>query len=409
MTKKWFLILMVVFFVFQGVVLTAADNPADKEIQKKIQKAMKSADSALNDKKFDKAIEGYNEVLQLSPEHGPAFFGLGRAQAALQKNEEAITNLEKAIKLDPNATPDMKKFFINTIINTIRTLASSGKNNMLSPYYIKIVEIPGIETINEQLYVESLTQIGYSFFASREIEKAIEYYKKLEAYPNALTNPAYKKYYFQAIFQIAYGYSQLGKGKEAVEYFSKLIQNPDAQTPEFNTLYISSYCLMGMAYNQIGEFEKSNEALKKFLEIGANSSVHTQLLPVANMLIGGNHMNLLQKEAERIKQSNPKEQVTMVADLTKKDKEAETYLLKAIELNPNLEEAYMHLGNYYYFCNDLDKTIEYYQKLVDKFPGANSISVYKSFLENRIKDKTLRENAAKEQAKEKKPAKGTKK
>jgi len=86
MTKKIIIIVFVAIFLFQGLMLTAADE-AKKEVPKKIVKKMKKAAKYLvkalkaekpekKDGYYKDAIEKYNEVLKIDDKFAPAYFQL---------------------------------------------------------------------------------------------------------------------------------------------------------------------------------------------------------------------------------------------------------------------------------------------------------------------------------------------
>lgn len=405
MTKKWCVVMLVVAFVFLGSTMMTAETTG-KEVPKQIQKALKEADSALNDKKFDKAIEKYNEILASEPEFAPAFFGLGKANLGLLKNDEAIANFEKGLALSPDSL-DVKKFYLQALLKMAQDGRTQGQAQVVNNCYVKISEIPGLGQMDEKLYSDILYTVGNNFYQTRNYEKALNAYLKFAAIPNA--EVTYKKFLLPVYFQTAMCYSNMGKNKEAIDYLKKLIDFPGASA-DYNQLYVSAYYLVGMNAAQANDFEVSNDYFNKFLELAANSPAHQQLISVAYKELGANRMSMLQQEAEKIKKDNPNDQVQKVAEFAKKFPDTETNLLKAIELNAELEDAYMHLGNYYYFCNELEKTIETYQKLVDKFPGSNQASSYKSFLDHRKEEKVKKEAAAAEAEKAKKaPKKSPKK
>jgi tetratricopeptide (TPR) repeat protein len=51
---------------------------------------------------FDQAVEDYNRVIALEPEHLDAHFHRGSAQEKLGKLDEAVKDFSTVIKLDPN-------------------------------------------------------------------------------------------------------------------------------------------------------------------------------------------------------------------------------------------------------------------------------------------------------------------
>jgi tetratricopeptide (TPR) repeat protein len=148
-----------------------------------------------------------------------------------------------------------------------------------------------------------------------------------------------------------------------------------------------SLYLLGVINNQLKEFPTSTQYLLKYLELTvANPS--DPFAPIANFLIGSNNFQLLEKEVAPIKNDpEEKQKATKIAAVAKKHENIQSYLAKAIQLKPELEPAYMQLGNYYYYCQDLEKAIRTYKTLIEKFTASPDIASYKKFLQGIEKQK----------------------
>jgi tetratricopeptide (TPR) repeat protein len=64
---------------------------------------------------------------------------------------------------------------------------------------------------------------------------------------------------------------------------------------------------------------------------------------------------------------------------------------KAVAAKPELEDAYLVLGNYYYLAGDLDQAIAAYKALMEKFPASAGLAEYKSFLQKLEEEKAASE------------------
>ena len=84
----------------------------------------------------------------------------------------------------------------------------------------------------------------------------------------------------------------------------------------------------------------------------------------------------------------------LIATAAKASTGIQPNLAKAIELKPDLEDAFIDLGNYFFYCQDFDNSLKTYNDLITKFPTSPSIITYKSFMQNIEKEreaiKTLR-------------------
>lgn len=376
MTKKVMLILILLLFMFQAAIVNAADEP-DKKTLKKIVKLMKKGDAKAKKNEFDKALEYYNKVLALSTEYAPVYFGIAILNVQQKKFDNAIENLEKAIKI--------KSDFAPAILLLAQNLLAMG-NNMISQrqpeksneYLLKVLDIPGIKDAAGDQLLQALYQLGINYYQLRKPDKSNECLLKVLESPGLETSD--NKTYINATYQLGLNYFALKKYEEVEKYLSKLLKIENLKT-EFLRVYSMSLYMMGVNSNQLKQYEKSTAHLLEYLEL-TQANPSDQFAPIANYLIGSNNFDLLEKEINPIKNNKKeKEPRTKIAKIAKENKNVQPFLSKAIELNPNLEPAYMLLGNYYYYCKDYENATKNYQILVTKFPKSPDIVTYKNFME----------------------------
>jgi tetratricopeptide (TPR) repeat protein len=371
-----------VLFLFQFAIVNAADQPDQKTV-KQINKLMKKAEKSVKKNEFDKALEQYNKALELSTEYAPLHFSMGRMFDKQKKFDDAISSLEKAVKLQPDFAPAIQ-MLTKSLMGMGRNMAQQRQPEKSNQYYLKMMKIPAIETAAKDQYIIAAFQAGINYTQLQELTKANECLAKVTAVPDALT--LNKKAYVNSIYQMGLNHFNLKKYKEADKCFKKILEMEDQLKPEFLRVLSMSIYLSGVNANQMGESKRSNDALLRYLEL-TKENPSDQFAPIANYMVGSNNFDLLEKEITPIKNDEKeKEKKTKIAEIAKKHTDIAPYLEKAIQANPKLEPAYMTLGNYYYYCKELEKAITAYQALVEKFPGANDAATYKSFLESLKKE-----------------------
>jgi len=381
MTKKCnarrvLLVLVLMVFLFQGMVFSAADSPA-KEVPKKVLKLMNKAEKALSKNDFEKALENYNKVIQMEPEYAPAYYKIGRILMDQEKYDEAIANLEKSIKIDPESA-ETKQFFAKGLFQVGKEVIAGKQFEKANSYFLKIVGIPGIENLEKKMFVSSLFQVGYNYMLLKKLGKSNEYFLKLVKIPGIEAEE--KKFFVQSVYQMGINFYTLKKAEESAKYLAKLLQVPNIQV-DFPRLYPTALYLAGINTAQLNNYQKSNDYLTKYLELMKTSETPNQrLIPLANFVLGTNYMTLLEKEVAKIREDKQKNKKKRIAELAKSNKNVGPCLTKAIELNPKLELAFMHLGNYYYYTDEPDKAVKTYKALIEKFPTSPDIEAYKQFL-----------------------------
>jgi tetratricopeptide (TPR) repeat protein len=251
-------------------------------------------------------------------------------------------------------------------------------------YFVKVLQIPAIKTAAKDQYLIAAFQAGINYTQMQKLEKSNECLAKVLEVQDALT--LNKKAYVNSIYQTGLNFFNLKKYKDAEKYFTRILEMEEQLKPEFLRVLSMSIYLTGVNANQMGETKKSNEALLRYLEL-VKENPSDQFAPIANYMIGSNNFDLLEKEVAPIKNDDKeKEKKTKIAEIALKHTNIAPYLEKAIQANPKLEPAYMTLGNYYYYCKELEKAIVAYQQLVEKFPGSADAATYKSFLDNLKKE-----------------------
>lgn len=382
MNKKINLLLIAVFFLSLLVIPVSAEQPDQKTV-KEIEKLMKKGDEKAQKKDFVKAGEYYTEAMALSAEYAPLYYGLARLNNLEKKYDDSISNLEKAVKIDPNYTPALE-LLLKTLLGIGQEKANQRLLEESNKYYLKIMAIPGIETSAKDKLNLANFHIGINYSLLNDPAKANEYLPKVLEFPGL--EIADKTMYIRALYQVAINYFTLTKYNEANQYFTKLMQVPDLKS-QFLKIYSISLYLLGVVNNELKEYQISTDYLLQYLDL-VKENPSDPWAPLATFLVGANNFEILEKEVAPIKNDpNEKEKTAKIAALAKGNTRIQPYLSKAIELKPDLEPAYMQLGNYCYYCQDLDNSIQTYRILIEKFPSSQDIESYKKFLEGVLKQK----------------------
>lgn len=378
------LILIVMLLLAMTVMVNGADQP-DKKTLKKITKLMKKGDKYAGKDQLDQAFESYNKVLELSTEYAPVYLAMAQVYEKQKKFDDAITNLEKSIKIQPDSTPAIN-MLTKILIAMGGQLASRNQTEKSNEYFLKVLEIPGIKDSAKEQLNQAIFQLGFNYSRLNKPAKSNEYFLKLLEFPGLET--ADKEKFIKASYQIGANYFTLKKFEKAGECLSKVIKIDGLKT-SFLQVYTLSHFLAGLNTSQLKKYKESNEYFIEYLDVTQNNPSDPYRATV-NYLIGSNNYELLQKEIAVIKNDKKKDMRERVAQLAKGKKNIQPYLAKAIELNPNLEPAYMLLGNYYFLCLDYENAMQAYRTLIEKFPNSQDINTYKNFLKGIEKESKLK-------------------
>ncbi len=340
MLKRIIVMMIIGALVFSGMSLIAKETKEKQEpqVSKKALKLMKKGDKAAAGKEYDKALEFFQKVIELEPSYPAAHFKKGLVLKIEKKLSEAAPCLDKALELQPNY-PDAVKAMIEVLYLSARDL-----------------------------------------MAKREIEKANELYIKLASY----TPPGEreKKVQIDSIYQVALNFYNLRKYSESIQYFIKFIELPGIKTNYKDDFSFSLY-MIGLNYYHLSDLQNAINYLEKFLAVNKDNPANKQYLPLAHFIIGSCSYDQLEQEVIK----KDKSDIEGVAKLARANKMIIPHFIQALKLKSDIEQAYLKMGNYYYYCRDLDKTIEQYEYLIEHFPNSPDLQVYKHTLETFKKEK----------------------
>lgn len=313
-------------------------KPATKEALKLMQKAEK----LVKDKDFDGALAAYAEVQKLEPNYAPGYLLAAQASRMKQDDEGALALMEKAVLADPAFTRSVD-IYAGLLMEKARQAGAQGKPDAAVPYFGRIVAIPNIATTHKALYLDGLFNMGVSAFQSRQFDAS-------------------------------------------VGAFTKLLAAPDAATAAKSNFTLAHY-MMGFNLSLLEKPAEANEYLRKYVELVAGDAANT-FAPVADYMIAKNEYALLDKAVAKVRADKEEKDVLgRVKALSTEYANIPELLGKAIAARPDLEDAYLVLGNYHYLSGNLDQAISTYKTLLEKCPASPSKAEYEAFLKKLEEEK----------------------
>ncbi|HEX2694290.1 MAG TPA: tetratricopeptide repeat protein [Acidobacteriota bacterium] len=335
----------VVLLVAAGAWLGAEEKlpkPATKEAAKLMEKAQK----AVTAKDLDGALALYAEVQKLEPAYAPAFLTAALVYRMKQDDENALSYLEKAVQANPEFLRGVDAY-AQLLAEKGRQMSAQGKPAASLPYFSRLVAIPGLDMTHKTAYIDGLFNMGISAFQARQFDVSVEAFTKLMAVPDVAV----------------------------------------AAKPSF----LLTHYMLGFNLSLLDKPEEANGYLRKYVELVA-AEPGNNFAPVADYMIAKNEYTLLDKEVAKLR--SDKEVTDVMAKVKTKAAEYANIpelLGKAIAGKPELEDAYLVLGNYQYLAGDLDQAIASYKTLLEKFAGSANKAEYESFLKKLEEEKAAPE------------------
>lgn len=328
--------------------LAAAEQPAKQELvkpqSKEALKKMEKADKALQKNDVTGALALYTEVIALEPNYAPVYYTTAQINRGQGNYDLALTNYEKALAL----TPDF--------------------------------------ALAQTEYIRTLLALSQKAVEGREQKKAIDYYEKIMSVKNIETT--YPKELQHAAYQagaLAYSLQDFNK---SIAAFQRFMAIPEIETKSPNNSALAIY-MLGINYSRLNQSDKAILFLEKFVA-GPQNEITKPWMPVSHYLLANNHYLILEKKIAQIKEDKSSDAMVTferIAEAAKANTAIQPNLVKAIELKPDLEDALLKLGNYYFYCMDFDNALKVYNDLISKFPTSADLASYKSFQQNIEKER----------------------
>ncbi len=324
----------IVLLVAAGAWL-GAEEKLPKPATKEAVKLMEKAEKAIKNKDLDGALAIYAEVQKLEPTYAPAYLTAAQVYRLKQDDANALVFLEKAVQANPEFARAVD-VYAHLLSEKARQSSTQGKPAEAIPYLTRLLAIPGLETTRKPVYIDGLFNMGVSNFQARQFEAS-------------------------------------------VEAFTKLLAVPDLEAAAKSSFVLSHY-MMGFNLSLLEKPEDANGYLRKYVDL-AGAEPGNNFVPVADYMIAKNEYALLDKEVAKIRENKEETDVkTKVKAMAGQYANIPELLGKAIAARPELEDAYLVLGNYHYLAGDLDQAIAAYKTLVEKFAGSANKADYESFL-----------------------------
>lgn len=323
--KRHIVIVSTFLLLLLAFTLGIAPAAEEKKMSKKAAKLMAQALEAIQAKQPDTAIDILRQVTALEPENAMVRHNLGVLYFEKGLPEDAISNFEVALKLQPD--------YQNALLALRQALFEAGKNagakgdhEKANAPLLKLETLPLPPTENKGLRASAYYLLGYNFFNLKQYTKAIEYFSKCQAVE--------------------------GLEQDGVD------------------LYANATYFLGMMAHIQGQYEASNVNFRKYLSLFAASEAKPEFYSHANYFIGANLFHLLEAKMA-------KGEVSGMAAATA---EILPHLHTAVENKIPSEDAHVMLGNCYVYQKEYDKAVQAYQRLIELFPQSPQLKNYQVFL-----------------------------
>ena len=276
--------------------------------------------------KFYDAINIFNDLLKMYPDHKDLHFNLGILFQKLNETQKAINWFEKAIKLDPN--------FVIAYQNLGLIFDQLGKLNEAKNYFERVIQI-------EPNNVDGNYNLGIQFIKLKEYNKARLYFEKVVE-----LNPRSEKSWnnLGSIF------NKLGNFEKSINFYEKTIK--------LDPTNYNAHSNLGHVYKELKKYNKSLYYYKKAVELEPNLiAAHYNL---------GLIFNVLRKYSEAI--SSYKKALEVTGTLSTNSLK-EQMIDKIVNTDYMHEHIYNNLGVSYSIINEIQKSKEYYEKTIKIKPN----------------------------------------
>ncbi len=325
---------------------------------------------------YDKALKAYEQIINKFPNSSritDSYLGKANILYSLKNYDQAIMAYQAVINKFFNQQ-DYQEIVEKAHFGLAWTYLKTGNIDLSIKSFKDIMD----QSENKIVKVSALTQIGDAYQDAGQLDKALDVYDQiLRDYPDSL----YVDYvqYRQGVALL-----KMEKIEAATLSFKSLKKN----FPQSKYLNDVDYYL-GVAYFKKGDWQAARDQTESFLK---NVSKTGEFLAEANYILALSVFNLGDSKKamnlfEQIIKNFP-EKNAMVRDaeigMAKclynlgDDKEAIKkfkIIIYKYSKTDAAQEAILWLAQYYLASSDFDSAIDYYQQLINDFPGSEKINL----------------------------------
>ena len=289
--------------------------------------------------KTDIALELYNQILKINPNHSQTLNNIAVIFTNLKDYQKAISSYEKAIEINPNFAD--AHYNLGVIFMKLRDYQKAIS------CYEKVIE-------SNPNYAKAYYNQGNTYSELGDYQKALGCYDKA-----IKINPNYSVTYNNLgnIFQ------KLGDLQKAKDCYEKAIK--------INPNYVDAYYNLGVISKELGEDQKAKSCYEKAIEINPNfTHAHNNL---GNVFKDSGNPQKAISCYEKAIEINPNyvdahNNLGVISKELGEDQKAKSCYEKAIEINPNFTHAHNNLGNVFKDSGNPQKAISCYEKAIEIDP-----------------------------------------
>ncbi|MCK9612432.1 MAG: tetratricopeptide repeat protein [Bacteroidales bacterium] len=328
--------------------------------------------SYYNKTEYEKAINFHQQALVLKPKYSSAYSSMGWCYYDQELYEKALEMFNRALEFKP----DDKDYKTNAALCYIK----------MNEPDVAIKMLQEVVKYNDG-FARALYNLGFAYETKKVFDKAIYYYKRsaqidtsyctgyskiaaiylyeLEDYTNA--EDYYKKYlqfrpsYTSTYVNLGNLYYNQDKYNEALSYYQKAY--------ELDTLYAQAYLYAGQCFSSMDRLDEAMPLYEKAMKSDPK---------YAATYIELGRVYRLQGKYEEAKEyylralqvdSTAYKALYKIADMYQYDLKdyviAADYFNRYVALNPNNSDAYLELGNCYYYESKYDEALDSYYKALE--------------------------------------------
>jgi len=309
---------------------SAATDPAQAIFEHAVQ-ALAAGD-------YPAAERGFLEVLRVQPNHVGAIGNLGIVYARMNRNDQAITEYQRALRLSPNDE--------SILLNLGLVYLKEERHEYALPYFQRVIALDPQNRKARQLADVCRLYMGKVALAIQDLER-------LRA-----DDPGDG----QLLFLLGFAYLKNGDMKTAREYLSQMLEAAGPDQAEF---------LMGKASYEALNLQQAEKSFLRVLQLNPDfPGIHVELGKVYS---GEHRAGDAIREFQTALKKNPADadaNYYLGCELVREDRfeEGIPYLEKATKLAPDSYAAYVYLGKAKLHLGQAGEAVALLRKAVELNP-----------------------------------------
>lgn len=240
------------YLTFSGASFGAAQNTKQKDDKSKLSagKLRSLGEVAMSERRLSDAVSYYTQAIEMEPENPINYYKLFRVHHRMNKLEDALKDLSKALKYDPNSS-EYRKHRARILVATGQCQEAVGDYNQIMLNDSSVMDDKSLEDSYERAqHCATMISRATDAYLGESWEEAVEYLNEALAHTEQAVDLLYMK----------------ARSSQNIEDYYSVVADT-GRILKHSSKNIDAYQLRGEAYYKLGEHDVAVKHYREGLKL----------------------------------------------------------------------------------------------------------------------------------------------